>query len=327
METKRLNYLLNRYYKGICTAEEEQELDSWYQSLNINDQQFESLVRSAGGQEQLAEDLYAGFRARMEPEAPVRRLNPRKWMLRAAAVLTGFCLLAGGYYLYNRTPEHLAAVVPAKPNENRFITLADGSKVVLRAGSRLIYPSSFTGNKREVELIGEAYFDIYHNAKKPFIIHTGNIKTTVLGTAFDIDADPSKKKVVVTVTRGRVKVEDDHKISVILTPNEQVVCDKKTDVVQKNKVEAVKTLVWAGSDMDFDGVAFKNIASLLSRRYQVSINFKNPALEDCPITASFTGTETLKDILEILCTARGTTYKFDNAQKVTIDGIGCNVIN
>jgi len=62
----------------------------------------------------------------------------------------------------------------------------------------------------------------------------------------------------------------------------------------------------------------------LSKRYQVDIEFKNPALENCPITASFNGTESLKDILEILCTARSTTYKFENEQKVTIDGNGCN---
>lgn len=218
----------------------------------------------------------------------------------------------------------MALVKPSIAIENQFITLSDGSKVVLRHGSKLNYPSSFSGNTREVELVGEAYFDIHHDDKKPFIIHTGKIKTTVLGTAFDIAAYPSQKKVVVTVTRGRVKVENDHKNAVILTPNEQVVYDNQTNAGQKNKVEATRTLTWASSDMVFDGVSFKSIAGLLSRRYQVSIDFKNPELENCPITASFNGTESLKDILEILCTARGTTYKFENEQKVTIDGNGCN---
>jgi len=326
METKRLNYLLNRYYKGVCTPDEEAELDVWYQSLDINDQQFEHLLRSAGGEDKVAKDMYAQFKARIDSEIKVRRLNPFKQVVRVAAVLIGFCLLAGGYYFLNRSTlsSNRIAVIPVKKNENQFIMLPDGSKVVLRHGSKLNFPSAFTGNKREVELIGEAYFDIHHDEKKPFVIHTGTIKTTVLGTAFDISAYPSQKKVVVTVTRGRVRVEDDHKISVILTPNEQVVCDNNTEIAQKNKVEASRALTWAGSDMTFDGESFKSIAVLLSRRYQVSIEFKNPALEQCPITASFTGTETLKDILEILCTARGTTYKFENAQKVTIDGNGCN---
>jgi len=324
MEAQRLTYLLDRHYKGTCTPDEEQELDIWYRSLNMNDQQFENLVGSAGGEEQLAGDMYAEFKAYTDTK--VRRLNPYRWIGRVAAVLIGFGLLIGGYYILEKrdlSNNLTAAIAPAKANQNKFITLADGSKVVLRSGSRLNFPSSFSGKTREVELIGEAYFDIHHDSAKPFIIHTGKIKTTVLGTAFDIAAYPSQK-VVVTVTRGRVRVDDDQKISVILTPNEQVVCDSKTEQTQKNKVEANRSLAWAGSDMVFDGVAFKTIATLLSRRYQVSVDFKNPALEQCPITASFSGTETLKDILEILCTARGTSYKFDGTQKVTIDGAGCN---
>jgi len=324
MEPQRLRYLLNQYNKGFCTPAEEQELNDWYHGLNMDDDQFQTLLHSAGGQ-QLADDMYNEFKSRTGTKVHV--LKSSGWMMRAAAVLTGFCLLAGGYYLFNRNKtasDKVALVTSTNTNENQFITLSDGSKVVLRHGSKLNFPSSFSGNKREVALIGEAYFDIHHDNKKPFIIHTGTITTTVLGTAFDIAAYPSQKKVVVTVTRGRVRVDNDHKNSVILTPNEQVVYDNKTEAVQKNKVEAVKTLTWASSDMVFDGVSFKSIAVLLSRRYQVSIEFKNPELENCPITASFNGTESLKEILEILCTARGTSYKFENEQKVTIDGNGCN---
>ena len=324
MEPQRLRYLLDQYHNGLCTLGEEQELSDWYHSIQIDDHQFQNLVHSSG-QQQLADDMYGEFKSRTG--AKVRLLNSRKWMMRVAAILTGFCLLAGGYYLLNKNKtvsNGIALAIPSNSIENQFITLSDGSKVVLRHGSKLNYPSTFSGNIREVELIGEAYFDIHHDNNKPFIIHTGKIKTTVLGTAFDIEAYPSQKKVVVTVTRGRVKVENDHKSSVILTPNEQVVYDNLATAGQKNKVEATKTLIWASSDMVFDGVSFKSIAASLSKRYQVDIEFKNPALENCPITASFNGTESLKDILEILCTARSTTYKFENIQKVTIDGNGCN---
>lgn len=324
MEPQRLRHLLEQYHKGLCTPDEEQELNNWYHNIQFDDQQFQNLVQSAGD-EQVANDMYDNFKFRAG--AKVRLLNSRKWITRAAAVLTGFCLLAGGYYLINpnkSASNQMLSAMPASAKENQFITLSDGSKVVLRHGSKLNYPTSFAGNKREVELIGEAYFDIHHDNKKPFIIHTGAIKTTVLGTAFDISAYPSQKKVVVTVTRGRVRVDNDHKSSVILTPNEQVVYDNQTTTGEKNTVEAAKALTWASSDMVFDGVPFKSIAASLGKRYLVDIQFKNPALENCPITASFNGTEPLKDILEILCTARGTTYKFENQQKVTIDGNGCN---
>jgi len=324
MESQRLHYLLDQYNKGLCTSGEEQELNDWYRNINIDDQQFQNQLHTTGEQ-WLADDMYKEFKSRST--AKIYSLTARRWVVRAAAVLAGFGLLVGAYYLSNGNriiTDRIASVALPHASENRFITLSDGSKVVLRYGSKLNFPSSFTGIKREVELIGEAYFDIHHDNAKPFVIHTGTITTTVLGTAFDISAFPGQKKVVVTVTRGRVRVDNDHKASVILTPNEQVVYDNQTPAMQKNKVEAEKTLTWASSDMVFDGVSFKSIAASLSRRYQVAIDFKNPALENCPITASFSGTESLKDILEILCTARGTTYKFENEQKVTIDGIGCN---
>lgn len=321
MEPQRLHYLLDQYNKGLCTSEEERELNDWYRNININDHQFQNRLRTTGEQ-WLADDMYEEFKSRSM--AKIYSLIVRRWAVRVAAVLTGLGLMIGAYRsISNRTTTDRIASI-AQASENRFITLSDGSKVVLRHGSKLNFPTSFTGSRREVELIGEAYFDIHHDNKKPFVIHTGTITTTVLGTAFDISAFPGQKKVVVTVTRGRVRVDNDHKTSVILTPNEQVVYDNQTPAMQKNKVEAEKALTWASSDMVFDGVSFKSIAASLSRRYQVAIDFRNPTLENCPITASFNGTESLKDILEILCTARGTTYKFENEQKVTIDGIGCN---
>lgn len=76
----------------------------------------------------------------------------------------------------------------------RHLTLPDGTTVVLQANSRLRYPEKFTGNTREITLSGEAYFDVAHDAQKPFIIHTGKIRTTVLGTAFKISAMPGGKK-------------------------------------------------------------------------------------------------------------------------------------
>ena len=176
METKRLNYLLDRYYKGICTPAEETELDAWYQSLNINDQPLEHFIRSAGGKDQLAKDMFAQFKTRIEPNVKVRRLNPYRWVTRVAAVLAGLGLLTGAYYLLNRSNSSsnpIAATAPVSKNENQFLILPDGSKVLLRHGSTLHFPAAFNGNKREVELIGEAYFDIHHDEKKPFVIHTG----------------------------------------------------------------------------------------------------------------------------------------------------------
>ena len=106
MEPQRLRYLLDQYHKGLCTTGEEQELNDWYNSIQIDDHQFQNLVRSSG-QQQLADDMYGEFKSRTG--AKVRLLNSQKWMMRVAAILTGFCLLAGGYYLVNKNKTVLVA--------------------------------------------------------------------------------------------------------------------------------------------------------------------------------------------------------------------------
>jgi len=120
---------------------------------------------------------------------------------RIAAILTGLALLGTGEYYYfikPRQPQQQARQTSPKPPDhtihyNRYITLPDGSTVILHAGSKLDYPVSFNGNTREVNLIGEGYFDVQHDPARPFIIHTGHLKTTVLGTAFNIKANAGEK--------------------------------------------------------------------------------------------------------------------------------------
>src|SRR3569832_207142 len=99
MEPQRLRYLLDQYHKSLCTPDEEQELSDWYHNIQLDDQQFQNMAQSAGDR-RLADDMYNEFKSNTETK--VRLLNTRKWMMRAAAVLTGFCLLSGGYYLINR---------------------------------------------------------------------------------------------------------------------------------------------------------------------------------------------------------------------------------
>jgi len=204
------------------------------------------------------------------------------------------------------------------------ITLADGTNVVLQANSKLDYPEKFLGNAREVILSGEAYFDVAHDAKKPFIIHTGRIRTTVLGTAFNIRALPDGKEIIVSVTRGKVKVEDDKKLLAVLTPNEQAVYVPVTAAVLKDTVNA-NTLVtdWTKHEMRFEGQTFEEVTALLGRRYGVNILFKKNGLKKCSIKAYFSGTETLEKVLDVLSIISNATYSMPDDKTVLLEGEGC----
>ena len=173
-------------------------------------------------------------------------------------------------------------------------------------------------------LSGEAYFDIHQDTKSSFVINTGSVKTTVLGTAFNIKAYPGSNEVIVSVTKGKVKVEDGPKMLAVLTPDQQIVYNTVASTLAQRQVNALDEISWTRSDMVFESMPFETIAGIISKRYHVNIQFNNEALKQCLVRASFSGTESLEEVLSVLCTVRNATYTIEDGQHVVIDGKGCS---
>ena len=255
-------------------------------------------------------------------------LSRFKWV--AAAIV--LMLSTAGWLWFNNTAgkaeKEIAKTTP--PFEEvatyiRNITLPDGSMVVLHAGSKLDYVSDFNKSKlREVTLTGEAYFDIRHDASKPFVIYTGSVKTTVLGTAFNIKAYEGSPEVIVSVTRGKVKVEDKKKVIAVLTPDQQVTYNKNVaNVVQQNiNAEHVVTN-WTKEDMNFKALPLETIVQLLNTRYSIPISLSNHASKKCLVTASFSGTESLQDVIAAICTILGDSFEIKDNGEIIINGKEC----
>src|SRR5258708_4955428 len=337
----RLEELFDKYVRSMITPEEftefwhlikeQQDTDTLSAKLTGLWQQWEAMAQP--GQDTEKSKIFNRImekgrqreidfdRLRIHPMA---RLSRR---LAVAAVL--LAVIAGFYLLYSgkARPSASSSQVYAAHTQNlpyaRNIILPDGSTVVLYAGSTLDYPASFPADGREVILKGQAYFDVLHDDKRPFIIHTGKVRTTVLGTAFNISSDSNK--VTVSVTGGKVKVEDGKKVLAVLTPNQQIVYRVPEETAEKLTVNAERLVTdWTKQDMIFDGSSFGDIAELISRRYGVAIRFKNPELAKCLIVASFSGTETLENVMETLCTIRNASYtRLAEGNEILIDGKGC----
>lgn len=365
MSATKLSYLFYRYFDRTATEEEKNTFIELLASPE-NEQEIQRLMeeswdtfhsdRKRIGDEKSLELLQAALRSRPAGAAgplapgftdpvpgavhviPIHSL-PRQaklftWPRVAAAAI--ILLSIAGLYRYGGRHMRDGQVVqsPTNPDVNgdpvAYIQqrrLPDGSTVILHANSHLEYPSNFSDSAREVTLTGEAYFDIVHETARPFIIHTGGVKTTVLGTAFNIKAYPGAMKVVVSVTQGKVKVENGARLLAVLTPDQQVIYTIPADKVEEQKVDAESVVTdWTHEDMIFEGSSFEAVADVLSRRYGVSVNFKNPKLRKCMIKAYFKGTEPLSKVLEVLCTISNTHYTRDDRddRKVTLDGPGCD---
>lgn len=259
---------------------------------------------------------------------PVHRVHflQRSWVRIAAAAVV--ILVAGGIlfnFLNSRPGKQQASTKTPDFNKNinRYITLSDGSKVLLHAGSRLNYPPSFDGATREVTLTGEAFFDVAHNAAQPFIIHSGNIKTTVLGTAFNIKAWPTEKEVTVTVTRGKVKVENENGVLGIITPDQQLSINTENRESKQQTVSADSAIAWKNQVYTMDNMTLEEAITELQIRYGIIIE---PGAKErtgnCRFTASFKQNESLEYVLNVICRFYQASWKEEN-DKIVITNINC----
>ena len=208
-------------------------------------------------------------------------------------------------------------------NGKRYIRLQDGSTVLLNEGSQLDYPAGFANNKREVTLSGEAYFDIRPDAKRPFIVHTGKINTTVLGTAFNIKAYPEQKQITVTVTRGKVKVGDNKKTFGVIVPNESIAVNTEINSFRLERVNADEALTWKKQYLVLDDISLEEAAVLIGNRYHVNISFSKEALENCRISATFLNNENLEQVLTVVTGVVDADYTLQPNDEVIISGEGC----
>ena len=193
------------------------------------------------------------------------------------------------------------------------LKLPDGTTIKLNAESKLVFPSNFGQNEREVYLEGEAYFDVEPDAEKPFSVISGEITTTVLGTSFNVRAFTSDNKVQVAVSEGKVKVSKSFQDSLpqqaselFLEPDQLGTYDKSEGSLLKSQFDKEMLLGWKNGKLVFRNSDFKEIVSQLERWYGVTIiSQRRKKLEK-----DYTGVFNNKS-LEIVLEGLSFSFKFD----------------
>jgi ferric-dicitrate binding protein FerR (iron transport regulator) len=203
--------------------------------------------------------------------------------------------------------------------ENRVVFLPDGSKVILSPGSKLNYPSSFDGvEKREVFLVGQAFFDVKHNPSRRFIVHTGKLETIVLGTVFNIKALHGEKEITITVARGKVKVKDQNKILGTITPNQQIVYNKGNVTSTQRIVNNESYLDWINQDLLINNLTLSEAAKILEEQFKIKIIIRDPSIREQRFTATFPKDEKLDQALKSITIFNGVTYTYNNDKSEVI---------
>lgn len=168
------------------------------------------------------------------------------------------------------------------PRGSRIIdlVLADGTQVWLNAGSSLTYPVAFVSNERKVSITGEAYFEVAHDASKPFRVSKGDMEVTVLGTHFNINAYDDEENIKVTLLEGAVKTAVGKGQSALLRPGQQAIAGRGGLKVE-NHVDLDQVMAWKNGLFQFHHADLPTVMRQLSCWYDVDIVYegKTPVRE------------------------------------------------
>jgi transmembrane sensor len=227
----------------------------------------------------------------------------------AAGVLLFLCVgLVVNYHL-KKIPQQKEIVYQEKIiplGQKTQMELSDGTVIWLNSGSRIKFPLNFTGDKRELYLQGEAYFDVAHDASRPFIIHTGNVITQVIGTAFNIKAY-GPTELDITVSRGKVSVGLKNRQLGVLTSNRGLSYNIRNNLARQYYTNAAKVR-WMYGDLIFDNINMNEAAKTLERWYNITITVSDPKVKAYRFTASFLKHENIDQVLKVLSELTHFTY-------------------
>jgi len=299
--------LMIRSLDGDATGEEQNQLNNWLQESPTNQSTFEDFQKIWIGAVDIpmlqSLDIEADLKAVKKKAAvanllqektptgkviPLKSTTTRSWsfLQKIAAILLPIAVLTTALFLYFN-----------QNTSNEPMLLSDGTKVWLYKDAQLDYPANFTSTTRSVKLKGEAYFEVAHDANKPFIIEAGAAAIEVLGTSFNVQSTANQTNVVVNTGKVRLTATANTTQTVELTKGEKGIYEQASVREITNMDKNYRS--WHTGIFEFDGTAsIETVLQQLSKYYgPIAIN--TAANRDCLLEASFEK-EDLETILETI---------------------------
>ena len=341
MTEEKFREISEKYIQGTCSQEEKDIIDKWFDNLGKNnsflipdEQQLENRLLNSI-QKQISETTISS--------SPKPLFNPWRWVGVAAAASITIAILAFFYPVKWTESVFQLAIDNGAMDSGRLyevmntsassqkVFLPDGSTITLQKGSSIKYDSTFDGTQREIYLDGEAFFDVYRDINRPFLVYTHNIVTKVLGTSFTITAYDRDENITVKVKTGKVLVytieknQSGNKTSVenTLTPNQQIIYNRSESIAAQSLVEQPEVIlpIEEVQRMRFEEAPVTEILEALEKIYGMEIEFDEATFATCTLTTSISDGG-IFNRLDIICNAIGATYTVEGTQ-IKLNGSGC----
>ncbi len=307
---------VENYFSGKFSHSEAEEFLKWLHSEQgeqeylefIDDSLREEFLEVDESSDQAFEDSYSeDVEKRESGTTSWSFIKDKSWMGWVAGVVVLF-VVASTFFIMkdhikitvgNRKYKTIVKTTPR--GEKSRVILPDGSIVHLNAESSISYSENFSAD-RNLDLVGEAFFEVTKDSLKPFVVHTQNLSTTALGTSFNIQAYPDLGKVQISLATGKVLIKDSlTEKQIIMNPKESTSHINGQPLLRKEQVDINEILLWKEGILHFDKTPFPEVLKTLERWYGTHI--KVTGVENIPdfkCSGTFKPRENLHNVLDVL---------------------------
>lgn len=317
--------LLEKYFNGKCSRSEAEEVLDWFatpegqqyleQEIDRDIAILDEFGEFITTPEPNSEALFNKIQANKSAELGFREVNDRssgsQWKKVASILLVvGVLALVANYYF--SSIETIEKVVTTSATQEKTIRLPDSSKIVLHHNSSVTYSTPFR-DKREIDLEGEAYFEVEDNKQKPFIVYVDSSYVKVLGTKFVVSGYEGNDGVEVAVKSGRVELGKQHSVdsetqtidkttsqeAIEIPVNKVGVSNRNSTPEISETIDSDELFDWVEGKMIFKNTPLKKVLTDLENRYGVRFVVQEKKLLQKNFTSSFDD-ESLEQVLTVL---------------------------
>lgn len=302
--------ILYKFFEGEANTDEKQSVKEWLEEnpenedILFREREFFNAVILSGDHRNTEYLTY---------KKPLHRYPVIKEILKIAAVIA---IVAGlGIYFHTTKMNEIQLannVIKVPPGQRVNITLPDGTNVWLNAGSEIKYPAYFTDTKREVELDGEAYFNVLHDKDKAFIVRTHKCDIEVLGTIFNVECYSGSQEFSAALMEGSVKItnKDNPSNTLVLSLNHEA---KLLDgVLKESPITDFEYYRWQEGLICFKDINFSLLMQRFEKCYDVDIIIENKQIAGQVFSGKFRFSDGIDNALRILQKDAGYTYEKNN---------------
>ncbi len=324
--------LIRRYAQGKYSFKDLKRISTWFNDIRFHTQikevienHWDEFETGNNSEEKDLSQVFDNLRSQIFTERKQLKLYQKvaKVYYRVAAIIVLPLIIYSLYATFERFVSKSfdnTLVEVVSPSATRtHLDLPDGSKVVLNGNSKLKYATNFKSN-RNVQLEGEAFFDVAHNVKSPFVVNTVGLNVHVLGTEFSIASYDQDATVEVILKEGKVQLTGTkNSFFEIMNPNEAFHFNRNNRFGRIKKVDADQLTAWKDGVLIFRDEPLREVLRRVGRWYDVQFDVLDESVLDFTYRATFEN-ESLEEVLRLIALTAPVSYEIKN-RKLKSNGI------